>query len=153
MAGDLAIPPDDAEAERRALTDALRRSSEALAAAFAGMDEPALLHRPAPDEWSAWDIAYHIAQIEVWYYAKLCEASAADPAAAVQRFLTGWQDLRARAVALAEQLPGDRLAERGLLTGVPEWSVGDLLERIAAHDREHAAQTFMARGGSDAVKP
>lgn len=144
MAGDLTNPADTAP-EQRALVDALLRSGEALAAAFADIDAPSLLQRPAAGEWSAWDIAYHVAQIEIWYYAKLCEAVYPDPVAAVRHFLAGWQELRVRAVALAEQLPTARLAQRGLLTGVPEWSAHDLLERVAAHDLEHAAQALAAR--------
>ena len=128
----------------------LARSTAALQSALTGLDTEMLNRRPAPGEWSAWDIAYHVAQIEVWYVAKLCEASAADASQALARFMELWFAMRAQALALAAEIPDDRLDRAGLLSGVPNWTPRQLVERMAAHDREHAAQARAATGGTEA---
>jgi len=125
----------------------LAESTAALSSALAQMDAAALMQRPAPGEWSAWDVAYHVAQIEVWYVAKLCEAGATDAAEAMQRFLAVWSAMRGQALALAALVPPEKLDAAGLLTGVPNWTPRQLIERMAAHDGEHAAQVWAARGG------
>lgn len=130
---------DDGDVSPVPPLDALRRSTEAVRAAFSGLDAQALARRPAPTAWSAWDIAYHVAQIEVWYAAKICEA-ADDPAEALRRFLGLWSAMRAAALTIAQAIPDGRLDVPGLLGGVPDWTPRQLLERIAAHDQEHAAQ-------------
>ena len=129
----------------------LARSTARLLGAIAGLDAERLTRRPAPGEWSVWDIAYHVAQIEVWYLAKLCEAGSVDAPTAAARFLSAWQQLRAQGLALAGEIAPGRLDEPGLLTGVPDWTPRRLLERMAAHDREHAEQAtaaWRAEGGS-----
>ena len=127
----------------------LAGSTAALASALANLDAVSLMKRPAPGEWSAWDIAYHVAQIEVWYAAKLCEAVAADAPEAMQRFVALWSAIRERALALAALVPPERLDATGLLSGVPDWTPRQLIERMAAHDREHAAQAWAARRGGE----
>lgn len=122
----------------------LAASKAALETAFDNLDSTAL-RRPAPGEWSAWDIAYHVAQIEVWYLAKLCEASSSDPLAALDEFLAVWDLMRSRALGLASRLATERLDEQGALSGVPDWTPRRLVERMAAHDREHAEQVTAAR--------
>ncbi|MGE0540730.1 MAG: DinB family protein [Dehalococcoidia bacterium] len=112
--------------------------------ALAGLDAGQLVRRPAPDEWSAWDIAYHVAQIEVWYVAKLCEAASDDAPAAMDRFLDAWRQLRRFGLELTERIPAERLDAVGLLSGVPDWTPRQLIERMAAHDLEHAAQANAA---------
>jgi hypothetical protein len=140
---DARAPRRDQPPDVRALT----RSSANLLDALSGLDARRLAQRPAPDEWSAWDIAYHVAQIEVWYFAKLCEAASHDAPAAMARFLTAWQAIRAQGLALVAALPRERLDEAGLLSGVPDWTPRQLLERMAAHDQEHAAQARAAAEG------
>lgn len=134
----------DGEVEIRTAGQDLAASTEQVLAALSGCDAEQLLRRPAPEEWSAWDIAYHIAQIEVWYVAKLCEAASPDAPAAMERFLTAWQQLRRFGLALAAQIPPERLDTPGLLSGVPNWTPRQLLERMASHDREHAEQAIAA---------
>ena len=126
------------------LTHALARSTAMIQSALGGLDSDALSRRPAPGEWSAWDIAYHITQLEVWYLAKLCEATAREPSQAMARFMQLWFEMRARALSMAAEIPPDRLDAVGLLTGVPDWTPRLLLARMAAHDREHAAQARRA---------
>jgi len=125
---------------RPSLSAHLAASTSELLHTLSGLDAEALLRRPAAGEWSAWDIAYHVAQIEVWYIAKLCEAATPEPAAAMARFLDLWQTMRAQALELSRSIPIDRLDREGLLTGVPDWTPRQLIERMAAHDLEHAAQ-------------
>lgn len=125
-------------------TERLRRSTAALRDALSHMDAAALTRRPAPDEWNCWDIAYHVAQIEVWYVAKLCEAVSAGAPEAAARFLGVWSALREAAIALAEEVPSERLDRAGLLSGVPDWTPRELIQRIADHDEEHAAQARVA---------
>ena len=78
--------------------------------------------------------------------AKLCEAAAPDPSAALSRFMRIWSRLRDEAVSLAREIPAERLDQRGLLGGVPDWTPRGLIAAIAAHDHEHAAQALTARG-------
>ncbi|MGH2586708.1 MAG: DinB family protein [Dehalococcoidia bacterium] len=125
----------------------LARSTARLHGALSGLDAEQLARRPAAEEWSAWDIAYHIAQMEVWYFAKLCEATAIDPTAAMERFLAGWQQLRVQGLALAGEIAPARLDRPGLLGGVPDWTPRQLLDRMAAHDREHTEQAKAASAG------
>ncbi len=132
-------PPDDQPPA------ALRRSTRDLLRSFEGIDQAGLMRRPDPEEWSAWDIAYHIAQIEVWYIAKLCEASSPSPLAALERFLEVWSEMRGRALSLVEAIPAERLDVAGPLSGVPDWTPRHLIERMTAHDAEHAAQVRAAR--------
>src|SRR3712207_8818143 len=89
--------------------DALVASTAELLTTLAGVDAERLLRRPAADQWSAWDIAYHVAQIEVWYFAKLCEAASADAPAAMRRFLDAWQQLRSSGTELARAIPRERM--------------------------------------------
>lgn len=142
--------PSDLESERlgvRELVEELRSSTGEVAEAFRGLTEQTLNRRPAPEEWSAWDIAYHLAQIEVWYIAKLCEAAASGPVDALERFMAVYQAMRSQAVMLAAALPAlpaERLDQPGQLTGVPDWTPRQLVERMTAHDHEHAAQVQAA---------
>ena len=133
----------DAAPEARDLAESTARLHDALT----GLTAEQLERRPAPAEWSAWDIAYHVAQIEVWYLAKLCEAVAADRAGAFRLFTDLWQKARAEGLELAGRIPSERLDQPDLLGGVPDWTPRRLLQRIAAHDREHAAQVYAAVAG------
>lgn len=121
-------------------------SRAAVLAAFAHMTEAELDRRPADGEWSAWEIAYHLLDIERWYIAKLCEATAPDRTAALARLLAVWARLREETLALARAVPPERLNRPGLLSGVPDWTPRRLLAAIAAHDQEHAVQVRAARG-------
>jgi hypothetical protein len=138
--------PAPADAPIEALAGLLSSSTADLADALGGLTDAALTLRPAPEAWSAWDIAYHVAQIEVWYIAKLCEAAGGGPAAALARFLELFAGMREEALALVHALPPERLDEPGQLTGVPDWTPRLLVERMAAHDHEHAAQARTAIG-------
>jgi hypothetical protein len=125
----------------------LARSTAMLRSALSGLDSAALGRRPVPGEWSAWDIAYHVAQLEIWYLAKLCEAATQEPAQAMERFMQLWFDMRSRGLSMAAEISPERLDAAGLLAGVPDWTPRLLLERMAAHDREHAAQARAAVRG------
>jgi hypothetical protein len=126
------MPADDAIAE-------LRQSVAEVLAAFDSTDGE-VERRPAGGGWNAWEIAYHLLDIERWYVAKLCEAVAPGKPAALQRFLMAWARLRDEALGLAAQLPPERMDTPGLLTGVPDWTPRVLLAAMAGHDHEHAAQ-------------
>jgi hypothetical protein len=84
------------------------------------------------------------AEIEVWYLATLCEAASTGPAQALAAFGDAWQRLRAESLALASTIPEERLNREGQLSGVPDWTPRQLLERIAAHDDEHTVQVDAA---------
>jgi hypothetical protein len=113
------------------------RADVLAALAAAGRD---VTRRPPDGGWSAWEIAYHLFDIERWYLAKLCEAASPDRPAALARFVQAWSELREASVALAGRIPAEQLDRPGLLSGVPEWTPRGLLEIIASHDHEHAAQ-------------
>lgn len=123
------------------LGDSTARVLDALAAA----SEEEVTARAAAGDWSAWEIAYHLFDIERWYVAKLCEAVAGSRAEALTRFVAGWRALRRETEELVAALPPDRLDRPGILSGVPAWTPRTLVEAIAAHDREHAAQALAAR--------
>lgn len=125
----------------------LTESADVLSGVLTGGDAGALRRRPAEEEWSAWDVAYHVAQLEIWYVAKLCEAVGADEPEAMARFVAVWRSMREQAVALAREIPDGRLDRRGLLGGVPEWTPRELIERMAVHDAEHTEQAREAMAG------
>ncbi len=129
--------------------EALQQSTAVVLAAFAGIDGDAIGRRPAPGAWSAWEIAYHLVDIERWYAAKLCEAVTPERSAALARFMALWADLRAATLDLARAIPAEHLDRPGLLSGVPEWTPRALLHAIAAHDVEHATQVRVSTGRSD----
>lgn len=129
------------------LTTPLLRSSSTLQDVLSSGDAQALRRRPAQGEWSAWDVAYHVAQLEVWYIAKLCEAAGADAPAAMAHFVAVWQAMRDQAIILAASIPEQRLDQPGLLGGVPDWTPRHVLERMTAHDEEHTTQAREAMSG------
>jgi hypothetical protein len=119
--------------------DALLTSRDRALAAFTEAGSQ-IEQRPADGGWNAWEIAYHLFDIERWYIAKLCEASTSDRPAALQRFLAVWSRLRDEAAAIAADIPAERMDVPGLLSGVPDWTPRLLIDAMAAHDHEHAAQ-------------
>ena len=131
-----------ATAERR-----LVASTADVLACLGGLSQDELERRPPDGGWNAWEIAYHLFDIERWYIAKLCEATAHDRAQALTRFVEVWRRLREQTLALADVVPPERLDTQGLLSGVPDWTPRRLLDAIAAHDHEHAAQARAARAG------
>ena len=124
----------------------LREGQAAVLAALAAVPPAQVARRPSEDSWNAWEIAYHLFDIERWYVAKLCEAAAPDRSAALGRFMHVWSRLRDEAIELARAIPVERLEQAGLLGGVADWTPRVLIAAIAAHDREHAAQVLAARG-------
>lgn len=124
---------------------ALASSKAAVLAALDGLTGADLARRAPDGGWNAWEIAYHLFDIERWYVAKLCEAVAPDRAAALARFMAVWARLREETIALARAVPAGRLDTPGLLSGVPDWTPRGLLAAIAAHDHEHAAQILLTR--------
>src|SRR5262245_44102583 len=109
-----AMTEDDSTPDAPApVVRSLAQSTARLLDALSGLDAEALRRRPEPEAWSAWDIAYHVAQIEVWYFAKLCEAASTDGPGAMERFLRGWRRLRTQGLALAEEVPEERLDRPG----------------------------------------
>lgn len=132
------------------LTD-LRAGQQAVERTLTGLSAVAARSRPMDGGWNAREIAYHLVDIERWYIAKLCEAVTNDPAAALDRFVAIWSDLRRQTLALAEAIPPERLDQAGLLSGVPEWTPRSLLTAIADHDQEHAAQAVAAKRGDNMI--
>lgn len=139
------LPNEDTSAS---LVRELSDSTSQILGALSGLDAGRLSRRPAPDQWSAWDIAYHVAQIEVWYVAKLCEAVSPDASEAMEAFLEAWRRLRLLGLSLASLIPPERMDTPGLLSGVPDWTPRQLIEAMAAHDREHAQQAAEASGAN-----
>jgi hypothetical protein len=127
----------------------LDAGTRAVLAAFDGLSGDDLDRRPRDGEWSAWQIAYHLFDIERWYIAKLCEAMAPDRATALERFMAIWRRLREESVELARAIPEERLDEAGLLQGVPDWTPRGLIEAMAVHDADHAAQARAAVAGEE----
>jgi hypothetical protein len=123
---------------------ALRASRDTVLTAFAAVAD--IERRPEDGGWNAWEVAYHLLDLERWYIAKLCEAVSADRPGALARFLGVWSRLRDETIALARALPPERLDQAGVLSGVPDWTPRTLLDAISAHDQEHAAQVRRAGG-------
>lgn len=119
----------------------LQRSRREVLEAFAAVGAD-IERRPADGGWNAWEIAYHLLDMERWYIAKLCEAVAPDRPAALACFLQVWSRLRDEALTLVGAIPTDRLDTSSLLSGVPDWTPRALLAAMATHDREHAAQVL-----------
>jgi hypothetical protein len=134
--------------EQQPLFDSLLTSRDDAMAAFSEIGRQ-IEQRPADGGWSPWEVAYHLFDIERWYIAKLCEASATDRPAALQRFLAVWSRLRDKAAAIAAGIPPERMDVAGLLSGVPDWTPRLLLEAMEAHGHEHAAQVRDTLGAAD----
>lgn len=129
-------------------SDSLRVSRDAALAAFVEAGSR-IEQRPPAGGWNPWEIAYHLFDIERWYIAKLCEAATTDRPAALARFLAVWSRLRDETAAIAAEIPGERMDTAGLLSGVPDWTPRSLMNALAAHDREHAAQVRDAIAAAD----
>lgn len=125
--------------------DGLERGRTAVLASLAGLTDEELAARVAEGEWNAWEIAYHLFDIERWYIAKLCEAVSGSRTEALERLIGIWARLRDEAISLANEIPSERLDQPGLLSGVPDWTPRGLLEAMAVHDREHTDQVQAAR--------
>lgn len=133
--------------------DALRTGRTAVSAAFAGITGDDLSRRPAAEAWSAWEVAYHLFDIERWYIAKLCEAVSNDKSEALHQYLAIWGRLRDEAIQLATRIPDHRVDQPALLSGIPDWTPRGLLQAMTAHDHEHAAQVLAARGDRNMIPP
>ena len=127
---------------------AMEQSRAAVLAALDSLTVEEAERRPAAGDWNVHEIAYHLLDMERWYIAKLCEAVGRDQPDTLARFIAIWARLRDETIALARELPAARLDTAGLLGGVPDWTPRRLLDMIAAHDAEHAAQALAARGAS-----
>ncbi len=132
---------------------ALAEGRAAVVAALSDLTAQQASQRPPDGGWNAWEIAYHVFDIERWYIAKLCEAAAPDRAAALDRFVAVWSRLRDESIRLVDEIPPQRLGQAGLLSGVPEWTPAGLIAAMAAHDREHAEQALAARRAAPAPCP
>lgn len=126
----------------------LEEGREDVLDALCGASEHDLMRRPADGGWNAWEVAYHLLDIERWHIAKLCEAATGDRAEALARFAAIWSRLRDEAIALTRAVPEERLDTLGLLTGIPDWTPRRLITAIAVHDHAHAAQIRAAMSGT-----
>ncbi|MBI3969521.1 MAG: DinB family protein [Chloroflexi bacterium] len=132
-----------AEQRRRALA-----AADEVVRAFADLSPDEVHRRPAPGEWSPWEMVYHLASAEVWWVAKLCEATAPDRHVATARLLDLWRTLRTAAFEYAGELDPGRLDQPGQLTGVPDWTPRILLESFVTHAQEHAQQLRDCHGAA-----
>ncbi|MGE3961219.1 MAG: DinB family protein [Dehalococcoidia bacterium] len=128
-----------------------------LLASFAGIDQATFDRAPAPADptdraWSVGDVLWHVGLVEDWIRRTVDQGvHDRDPAPYAHRdrpaiartpeYLAEWlEQTRRPLLALLRRLPEDQLGRVFVLTSGERRMVRPMLEHIAAHDREHAAQ-------------
>ena len=148
--------------ERRALIDRYRQGPDAVAAALAGASDDELDRSPGGGEWTARQVAHHLADSEATSYIRLRRLLAEDePVIAaydenlfarrlhydrpVAASLAVLQAVRAASAELLDVLGEDEWARAGTHTDDGPYSVETWLATYAAHAHDHADQIRRAR--------
>ena len=150
--------------ERRALIDLYREWITAVDKALAGATPDELDRRPAPDEWSAREVAHHLADSETMSTIRLRRLLAEDAPlivgydqdeyARVLRYDRPWERsfavfaaVRAANIELLGALTEDEWARTGTHSDDGPYSVEGWLQIYASHGHDHADQIRRAREG------
>jgi uncharacterized damage-inducible protein DinB len=139
--------------------DAIERGPESIAAALAGVPEPAVDHKPAPGKWSIREIVAHLADVEVIYGYRLRQMLADREPTIAPIDQEKWaEELAYDEAEIAESLEAYRIARRAnmrLLRRVQvsdlsksayhperkrEVTVEELIGMMAGHDPNHLGQ-------------
>jgi hypothetical protein len=133
----------------------LARLPERLAALLTGRSEEELRRRPAPDAWSAKEIAYHLRDVARIYHERLFLAAtherpflpAFDEArlardadyqnADTSRIVPETRSWREETVALLAELPPEGWQRTAVHEELGEVSVLEMATRMVRHEREH----------------
>jgi hypothetical protein len=150
--------------DRNALIAAYRAGPAVVADAIAGATDDELDRRPAPGEWSARDVAHHLADSETTSTIRLRRLlaeekptiAAYDEAEFARRLhydrpiassLAVFAAVRASNAELLESLSDEEWERAGIHSESGPYSVQTWLEIYAQHGHEHADQIRRARQG------
>jgi hypothetical protein len=151
-------------AERQALIDRYRDGITAVDNALAGATDAELDRRPSPDEWTAREVAHHLADSETMSTIRLRRLLAEDrpliPAydeaefarrlhyeRPIEQSLAVFAAVRAANIELLGALTDDEWARAGTHSDDGPYSVERWLEIYSAHGHDHADQIGRAREG------
>lgn len=149
--------------QRRALIDRYREGPQVVADALAGATDADLDRDPGGGEWSARQVAHHLADSEATSYIRLRRLVAEDdPVIAaydenlfarhlhydrpVAASLDVLRAVRAASAELLDVLTEDEWSRSGTHTDDGPYSVETWLENYAAHAHDHADQIRRALG-------
>jgi hypothetical protein len=147
------------EAELNKHLDAAEKSPKQLAAAVSGLPEKVLRYKPAPDKWCILEILGHLADVEIVYAYRLRQMLADKKPVIAPMDQNDWaQNLGYMQTPPAEMValyglnrhanlrllrrlkPGD-LEKSAFHPGTQKnFSVADLIERMATHGANHLQQ-------------
>jgi hypothetical protein len=150
-------------ARRRALLEQYKDGYRAAREALAQLSPAELDMRPAPDAWTAREVAHHLADSETSSYLRLRRLLAEDrPTIAgydeeeyarrlhydrpIESSLQVLRAVRASSAELLEALSEAEWAREGMHSESGRYSVDDWLEIYATHAHDHAAQILRAHG-------
>ena len=151
-------------AERRALIDRYRDGIDEVDKALAGATVEELERRPAPTEWSARDVAHHLADSETMSTIRLRRLLAEDEPIihaydeaefarrlhydrAIEPSLAVFAAVRTANIGLLDTLTEDEWARTGTHSDDGPYSVEGWLQIYADHGHDHADQIRRAREG------
>jgi hypothetical protein len=151
-------------AERRALIDRYRAGVAEVDDALAGANDEELDCRPAPDEWSAREVAHHLADSETMSTIRLRRLLAEDKPViqaydeaefarrlhydrAIGASLAVFAAVRCANLELLDALTEDEWARTGTHSDDGPYSVEGWLQIYADHGHDHADQIRRAREG------
>lgn len=151
--------------DRHALLDRYRTGYAAVAAALDGATAVDLDRRPAPDAWTAREVAHHLADSETNSYVRL-RRLLAEPnpivhgydevawartlhydARPVERSLAVLRTVREANLELLEALTDDEWDRHGWHDQAGAYSLAGWLQAYADHSHDHADQIRRARAG------
>lgn len=152
-------------AERSALLDRFRAGSAAVDAALSGITDEELDRRPPSGEWTAREVAHHLADSEANAFVRLRRLIAEERPAIVgydepeyaRRLhydrpigssIAVLHAVRTASLELLESLTADEWERRGTHSESGDYSVDDWLRIYTAHAHDHAAQIRAARAGA-----
>lgn len=153
---------------REALIEQYAAGPGVVTAALAGATDAELDARPAPDEWSAREVAHHLADSEATSYIRLRKLVAEnepiihgyDEAEFARRLhydrpvaasIAVLKSVRAASVELLHSLTEDEWRRGGTHTESGPYSVETWLTIYAAHAHDHATQISRARSSAHVV--
>ena len=151
-------------AERRALIDRYREGIDEVDKALAGATAEELDRRPAADEWSARDVAHHLADSETMSTIRLRRLLAEDEPLIhayneaefarrlhydrpIEPSLAVFGAVRLANIELLDTLNEDEWARTGTHSDDGPYSVESWLQIYADHGHDHADQIRRARDG------